>query len=225
MNSSSSVNAAPGLAAGEAPPVAVPEPHRRQVGNLVARRAARLSDTRDRSSTVAALARLRSNLGREPGTDPTVWAWTIDSVPGNPLGDEPSREEWAVHLALTMFAAHQQSRPSPMHHPGIGFGAAVARLDRAVAGADTEGPSPVRRRFDAAVTSGSLAELSHHLRGLVKQLRSAGIGLDYGMLADDLVQFQRLGGADEVRRRWARQYYHLDRDAPATPDTTSEEHQ
>jgi CRISPR system Cascade subunit CasB len=209
-----------------APPVAAPEPYRQQVGHLVARRAVRLADTRDRSSTIASLARLRANLGREPGTDPTVWAWTIDGVPGEPRGDAPTYEEWAVHLALTLFASHQQSRPGTMHHPGVGFGAAVARLDRAVAREGVDGPSSVRRRFDAAVTSASLPELAHHLRGLVKQLRGAGVGLDYGMLADDLVQFQRPGGADTVRRRWARQYYHLDRNVPvATPDTTSEENQ
>lgn len=66
----------------------------------------------------------------------------------------------------------------------------------------------MRRRFDAVVTSASFAELTHHLRGLVGQMRSADVGLDYGMLAQNLWDFQQPGRADSVRRQWARQYYH-----------------
>jgi len=53
----------------------------------------------------------------------------------------------------------------------------------------------------------------------------AEIALDYGMLADDLEQFQRAGSADAVRRRWARQFYHLakaDQDQNESTDTEKE---
>lgn len=201
------------------------------VGALVARRAAMLQETRARSATVASLAHLRANVGREPGADPRVWSLTVDGVPGEARGDEPSREERAVHAALTLYAVHQQSRPTGMHHPGVGLGRAVARLDRLRGGGDGEHTSPVRRRFDAVVTADSLGEAVQHLRGLITQLRSEGIDLDYGMLADDLDELQRPGGADAVRRRWARQFHHLSPDAgtdaaPIAPtDPTTEEQQ
>lgn len=203
------------------------------VGALVARRVRVLQESRSRSGTVAMLAHLRANVGREPGADPRVWTLTVDGVPGDPHGDEASPEERAVHAALTLFAVHQQSRPVGMHQHGVGLGRAVARLDRVRGGSDSEHTSPVRRRFDAVVTSDGLGEVVQHLRGLVTLLRSEGIGLDYGMLADDLDQFQRPGGADVVRRRWARQLHHLDPDAgagtdapPTVPtDPTTEEQQ
>jgi CRISPR system Cascade subunit CasB len=188
------------------------------VGALVARRATVLQETRSRSGTVAMLAHLRASVGREPGADPRVWSVTVDGVPGDPHGDEASPEERAVYAALTLFAVHQQSRLTGMHQSGVGLGRAVARLDRARGGGDAERISPVRRRFDAVVTSDGVGEVVHHLRGLVTQLRSEGIGLDYGMLADDLEQFQRPGGADTVRRRWARQLHRLDPDAGAATD-------
>ncbi len=199
------------------------------VAALVARRVTMLQETRTRSGTVAALAHLRANVGREPGADPRIWNLTVDGMPGDPRGDQASFEERAVHAALTLFAVHQQSRPTGMHQHGVGLGQAVSRLDRIRGGGDAEHTSPVRRRFDAVVTSESLGEAVHHLRGLVTQLRSEGIGLDYGMLAGDLDQLQRPGGADAVRRRWARQFHHLDAGIGAGPnesnETTTEEQQ
>ena len=179
------------------------------VGGLVAERAARLAKTRERSAVVATLAHLRANVNRDPGADGSIWAVTVDGVPGHPRGDEPTAEELAVHTALTLFATHQQGVAAEMHSAGAGFGQAVRRLDDLVGGGSDESPGPVRRRFNALVTAETLGELRNHLRGLVAQLRAKGIALDYGMLADDIYQFELPGQADAVRRRWARQYHRL----------------
>jgi CRISPR system Cascade subunit CasB len=181
-------------------------------GRYVARRATILQEGRQRSRTVAALAHLRANVGKEPGSDPAIWWLTVDGVPGNPRDDDPTREERATHAALTLYAVHQQARNEAMHRPGVGLGHAVGRLERRVGGAGDDRTSPVRRRFDAVVTATDVAEVTHHLRGLVTQMRGAAIGLDYGQLADDLVDFQFPTRQDDVRRRWARQFYHQDVD-------------
>lgn len=213
----------------ESPTEQTPEPRNRygDVGFLVQRRAAALQAGRHRSAVVATLARLRTNTGKEPGTDPAIWSQTVDGVPGTPWGDGPTPQEWAVHTAMTLFATHQQSRDAGMHRPGVGLGLAVARLERKQGGgADDERVSSLRRRFDAAVTAATPDELAHHLRGLVTQLRGGDEGLDYGLLADDLVQFQQPGKAGDVRRRWARQLYHLDLDPrPDTSAPSTEEQQ
>ena len=202
-----------------------------EVGLLVSRRAERLQRTRGTSSTTALLARLRDNVGREPGVAPEIWSVTVDGVSDDARSDVPTPQERAVHAALTLYAVHQQSRDAGAHRPGIGLGQAVSRLERerGWTGKDQdEGKvSPVRRRFNAVVTSTSLPELTHHLRGLVTLMRSEDVGLDYGLLADDLAQFQRPGGQDVVRRRWGRQLHHLDAapadpSAPTTNDSTTE---
>jgi len=195
------------------------------VGSLVARRAQRLQETRDKSATVAILARLRANINREPGIDSSIWALTIEDVPGRPFGDAPTAEELAVHTALTLFAIHQQSLAQPVHCDGVGFGQAVRQLENSHERSSEDGPSPVRRRFDAALTADSLSELRYHLRGLINLMRSSKshIVLDYGMLADDLRQFQRPGSAGAVRRRWARQFYNVQKtESDSTNPTTPE---
>ena len=205
-------------------------PRRGAVGKLVAQRAARLAGSRELSSSVAAFAHLRANVNREPGIDGSIWEITVDGVPGHPQSDEPTREELAVHTALTLFAVHQQGAGEEMHRGGVGLGQAVRRLDDIIGGGSDETVSPVRRRFNALVTAETLDELRNHLRGLVTQLRAKGIALDYGMLADDICQFQWPGQADSVRRRWARQYYRLLLTSTKQPEnqndkTTTEEDQ
>ena len=161
------------------------------------------------------MAALRGAIAREPGEVPEVWELTQVKVPDN-AGDAPTWEEIAVHTAMTLYAVHQQSRTVPMFRPGVGLG----RAARELVGRDEENPS-AQRRFNALVTSTTVAELRHHLRGFVSQLRARDIALDHAMLADDITRFQRPNGAKQVRLAWARQYYSLSPagDADATPRT------
>jgi CRISPR system Cascade subunit CasB len=212
-------------------------PGRTPVGDRVSARVQQLQATRGTSATTATLARLRANVAARPGIDPAIWSVTVDGVSPDARGDEPTHAEVATHLALTLYAVHQQSRDAGAHRPGTGLGQAVARLDRArgwsTKDQDEGKVSPVRRRFNAVVTATSTAEVAHHLRGLVSLMRSEDVGLDYGMLADDLAQLQKPGGKDVVRRRWGRQLHRLDpvgapadssTDAPTTHDTTPNHH-
>ena len=171
----------------------------------------------------AEVAALRKGANRAPGELPEIWELTRVEVPDG-AGDAPTWEETAVHTAMTLYAVHQQSRTEPMFVPGRGLGRAAHEL----VGTDEENPS-ARARFNALVTSTTVAELRHHLRNLVSLLRSRGIALDHAMLADDIVRFQRPGGAKSVRLAWARQYYSLPADgAVSAPgidhDTTSTNH-
>lgn len=161
------------------------------------------------------MAALRGAVAREPGEVPEVWELTQVKVPDN-AGDAPTREEIAVHTAMTLYAVHQQSRTAPMFRPGVGLG----RAARELVGRDEENPS-AQKHFNALVTSTTVAELRHHLRGFVSQLRARDIALDHAMLADDITRFQRPNGAKQVRLAWARQYYSLSPagDADAAPRT------
>jgi len=194
-------------------------PHR----ELVAKRCATLAKTSHLPASKAKLAHLRANLTKQPGIDSNITDYTIKDISPYEQGDEPTESEVAVHLAMTLFATHQQSQSESMQVDGIGFGQAVATLEaRNREGKKVEGTSPERRRFDAAVTSTNLTELAHHLRGLIGQLRAKGIGLDYGLLAGDLYRFQFPSGADSVRRKWARQFYRLE-SPKASPTLTDNE--
>lgn len=149
------------------------------------------------------VAALRSVVSHEPGADPSIWALTEPPSLREIRIDEPTREERATHAAVTLYALHQQSGASPVHVEGVRLGQAAAHL----IGNGEQESSAARRRFNTLATSSTFAELTHHLRSFVSQLRTEGVPLDYVDLYRDLLDFQCPGGAARVRRRWARELY------------------
>ena len=206
---------APAQAGGAPPEARRQERHlTKNAGRLVDRRIGgprglqtRLDDNKSRRAR-GELAALRRGVSRSPGELPEIWELTRVEVPDG-AGDAPTWEEIAVHTAMTLYAVHQQSRTEPMFSPGVGLGSAAHDL----VGRDEENPS-ARARFNALVTSTTVAELRHHLRSFVSLLRARGIALDHAMLADDIFRFQQPGGAKKVRLNWARQYYSLPAETP-----------
>lgn len=147
----------------------------------------------------ADLAALRRGIGREAGTVPEMWRfYTYLNASGS-----LTKELRAEHLALTLFAIHQQSKTDLMHHRETGLGTALLALKRS--GRFSE--DALDRRFAAAATATSLTEIAVHLRGLVNQLRLISQPLDYTKLVNDLTYWQSSNGSDIVRRRWGGQYF------------------
>ena len=214
---------APAQAGGAPPEARRQERHlTKNAGRLVDRRIGgprglqtRLDDNKSRRAR-GELAALRRGVSRSPGELPEIWELTRVEVPES-AGDAPTWEEIAVHTAMTLYAVHQQSRTKPMFSPGAGLGSAARRL---IGPPDEENPS-ARARFNALVTSTTVAELRHHLRSFVSLLRARGIALDHAMLADDVLRFQQPGGAKQVRLTWARQYYSLPTETRPAADPAS----
>ncbi|WP_326804605.1 type I-E CRISPR-associated protein Cse2/CasB [Streptomyces sp. NBC_01788] len=168
----------------------------------------------DQSHAVASLARLRRGAGREAGQLPDLWA-LIDTGPlhetrddARPLSErELVRAEDALHVALTLYALHQQSRRSGMHQADRpdrrrGLGAAVRRMMK-----PGEIDHPVHKRLVRAGTAPDLAVLAQRLRDIVVLLRREDIQLDHALLAGQLYTWQWPGGADTVRREWGRSFH------------------
>jgi CRISPR system Cascade subunit CasB len=188
----------------------------RPVGTVVHDRVQNLQEgiRANRSAAVAALARLRRGLGKPAGSVNDILQYTVaDEFIGHGAGDEPTAAENAAHIALTLYALHQQSQSERMHQRGWGLGRAVRRLHPDEPGVP---PNPVLRRFQVLGTSDSLDELVHHARGMVQLLRAKQVPLDYGLLADQLVTWQRPAGASVVRLWWGREFYRT-----TTPDDDS----
>jgi CRISPR system Cascade subunit CasB len=145
----------------------------------------------------------------------------IESVyeAGLPEADTKRAEE-AVHLAVTLWALHQQThRCTAMHEQrGHQLGSAVRQLR------GTHVEQPLRKRLVRAGTATSFDVLARQLRQIVVLLRGASQPLDYGVLADQLHLWQRCGGPDHVRRAWGSSF-HAPRARPgaATPSDTDKE--
>ena len=160
----------------------------------------------------AELAELRRGIGHQPGDLPALWGRILEQLPENCWGKNgPSEAEWAVYLALTLYALHQQGESSiSMNEKDCTLGQAVRQLAQknTPSGQDwTE--SSVLRRFNALATADSMPELAHHLRGMIQLLRAEKIRLDYPQLAAELYQFQFPEGAARVRLQWGRELYRM----------------
>ena len=78
----------------------------------------------------AELAELRRGVGRQPGDLPALWGALLADMPEQLQGSNgPSKAEWAVYTALTLFALHQQGEAGvSMNQPGRTLGGAVRQL-------------------------------------------------------------------------------------------------
>ncbi|MCK1816238.1 type I-E CRISPR-associated protein Cse2/CasB [Streptomyces sp. XM4011] len=198
---------------------------------------------RDNPAAVAALARLRRGAGRPAHDSPHGWgvdglehlaeltyaaqaATAPDGAAPFPSSNTPRgetvarRQEEAVHLAVTLWALHQQSiRDADMHRHGYSLGSAVRYLALGRTGAEQGAPpsqredadeqvnETIRKRFVRIGTSTSFESLSTRLRDMVVLLRNARVPLDYGRLADQLYRWQKDAWQADVRRAWGREFH------------------
>ncbi|RGE19820.1 type I-E CRISPR-associated protein Cse2/CasB [Leucobacter sp. wl10] len=162
---------------------------------------------RYRDGVPAAKATLAQLRRCDPATSEGVleaWESVFSGAPQELIGhgDSPTRAENALAAALHLYAVHQQSKQDPMHVAGTGLGAAIRRL--ANPGEPDSRERPTMRRYHALSTATEPAEILHHLRGLIRQLRDAGIPLDYATLASDIYFLGSPATRTQVRLTWAR---------------------
>lgn len=163
---------------------------------------------RSQPETRAALANLRRGVGRKPGEMPQLYGEFLEDMPETMYsdGNEPSYAEWAVYMAVTLYALHQQSKDiceNNMNREKISLGEAASKL-----AADKDDRERIWRRFYVVATSEDMQEMSYHLRGLIQLLRDKDIPLDYPRLAKDLFLYQSSReSADSVRLTWGQDFY------------------
>lgn len=154
----------------------------------------------------AELANLRRGAGKKPGDLPELWGTILKDMPEEFQGKdgEASCEEWAIYIALTTFAVHQQGRSqNEWMSSDCPFGSAVRKLSPN----EDDSFERVLRRFNAFATAADIDEAAHYLRGLAQLLRSEGISFDYPELAADLHCFQTYEGASKMRLKWGQDFY------------------
>ena len=136
----------------------------------------------------AELAKLRRGIGHAPGDLPELWGSFLLEMPESFQGrSAPSAAEWAVYLALTLYALHQQGEENvSMNEKGCTLGRAVRLLaQNSAAAAQDWTESSVLRRFNALATADSMPEVSHYLRGMVQLFRRNEPKLGPGPLPDE----------------------------------------
>ena len=99
-----------------------------KIGEYVSKRIDILSKQKDTPSGRARLARLRCGVGKTPGELPELWGEFLSDLPEDMLSRDgvPTQGEWAIYLALTLYALHQQGSSDIVHKKGEGLGRATA---------------------------------------------------------------------------------------------------
>lgn len=199
----------------------------------------------DRPSAVSTVARLRRGAGHPAHDVQDLWglvgteqlalvlAESSEERSERPLDHE--RAEEALHLAITLWALHQQShRDTDTHVGGYGLGRAVRLLMAPTAATPSSAQKPsdsatapdrpaseagkkptaepeideaVRRRFVRVGTATTLDVLAQRLREIVLLLRKDAIPLDYALLADQFYGWQLPYAQQAVRRTWGRDFH------------------
>lgn len=164
----------------------------------------------DTPMSKAKLATLRRGLGKDPADSPEVWSVTMDRMPDMLASKgkdvtEATDAEWAIHITLTLYALHRQGNDRPVYSKDRSFATAI----RSLMDPTDETGGPIKRRFDALVTSESVPELGNHARGMVQLLRSADrpTAFDYPALAKDIFLFGNPSGRKSVRLRWGQDFF------------------
>lgn len=181
------------------------ESRKQQVYGYVARRVEWLLKQRESGGGKAELAELRRGVGHAPGEMPRLWGMFLENLPEEMMSASgiPTRAEWAIYAALTLFALHQQGQGHAMHQKEVCLGEAAARLMET-----PEDRERIWRRLNVVAESEDMASVSYYLRSLVQLLKSGGIPLDYAQLAADLYDFQSPEEAAKVRLRWGQSFFH-----------------
>ena len=179
----------------------------KEIQNFVAGRIHFLENMGDDGRRKALLAELRRGVGKRPGELPQLWGLLFQKLPEELMGTgaAPSREEWAIYTALTLYAYHQQGKDvaaESMNVPDVGIGHAAAMLVE-----KEDDLQSVQGRFNRFALAADMPQAVIYLRGLIGLLRRKGIGLDYPMLAADLYRYQFYEGAPDVRLAWGRDFY------------------
>lgn len=167
------------------------------------------------------LAELRRSVATRPGENTATWSIEFENLPEElaGIGTQPATPaEWAMHLAITNYAVHQQSKTSPMYVPTNytnkelhGLGHAVHQLvileqkDKLKQLEHDQMPT----RFNALITAETIEGTAHYLRQIVSQLRGKSIPLDYSRLAGQLFDLGSPYTRNNVRLELAREYTHI----------------
>jgi len=167
-----------------------------------------LSLAKEGQENRAALAELRSGLGKEPGEMARVHKHVVPYLP------EKGYDDRCYYLLATLFGAF------PQHRNGRSLGAAFR---------------PLRQKSDSmegrfvALLNAHPDDLDDHLRHAVRLLQNNDEPLDWFGLFDDLLQWDHPHG--HVQLQWARDFYRTDHagqtgaGSELTPNQEEEEHE
>lgn len=183
----------------------------KEVGQFMNRKLSYLEAISNQGEGKAIYSKLRRGLGRAPGEDPELLGALLIDMPEEFLskGSEPTREEWACYISMTLYAMHQQGNDPNIKslntQENVSLGAAMATYVQQAG--DSNAQKRMAVRLQMLNTSKDMKEFSYHLKSIIQLLKTKGIALNYSKLAEDLYLCQNQDRKSGVFLRWGQDFY------------------
>ena len=170
-----------------------------------------LDNARDTPRTKAIFANIRNSINKDSSFNMDALAFVFQNIPEEFLGFNKNLNDYekAILTAVQMYALHQQAKVESVLKLDYKEGDKIQNLGDALKTArDKEDDTKaLDRRFNGMITSSNFEELSHHLRQMIKLLKSkSDAKVDYASLADDLYWFLK-NQREGFKINWSRSYY------------------
>ena len=154
------------------------------------------------------LANIRNSINRPLNNSTNLLQLLFRYLPEDFLSADGklTNEEKAVVTTIQLYALHQQSKKDSVllsdeyeKWKNLGYSLSFLRSEKNSVAVD--------RRFNNMITSSTFEELSHHMRQMIKLLKSkTDAKVNYTKLSGDLYKFLT-GHGEEVKFSWASRYY------------------
>lgn len=154
------------------------------------------------------LANIRNSINRPLNNSTNLLQLLFRYLPEDFLSTDGklTNEEKAVVTTIQLYALHQQSKKDSVllsdedeKWKNLGYSLSFLRSEKNSVAVD--------RRFNTMITSSTFEELSHHMRQMIKLLKSkTDAKVNYTKLSGDLYKFLT-GYGEEVKFSWASRYY------------------
>lgn len=159
----------------------------------------------------ARLAQLRKGLGKIPGDEPNLFGILLQEMPESFLSNtgEPTKEEWACYIALTLYAKHQQGKNindnnmNTFEHVSLGTAMRLLALKQG----DNNAMKRIQKKYKSLGEALDIKALAYYLRGIISLLSNKTIKLNYALLAADLYEIQFEESKSKVILRWGQDLY------------------
>ena len=170
-----------------------------------------LDDKRDNPSKKALFANIRNSINKDSSVNTDAMAFVFQNIPEEFLGFNKNLNDYekAILTAVQMYALHQQAKTDSVLKIDYDEGERRQNLGDALGTMrkKEDDNKAIDRRFNAMITSSNFDELSHHLRQMIKLLKSkSDAKVDYASLADDLYWFLK-NQREGLKIKWSRSYY------------------
>lgn len=173
-----------------------------------------LNETRKNPSTKAILANLRNSSNRPIGENIESLAFIFSMVPEDELGISYKLNSFEDTLltVLQLYALYQQGKDEQVIFNEEGQSKSFGMSLKSIKTSEKDESNSTDLRFNALISASDFIELKHHLRQLIKILRSkTDDKVDFPTLAKDLFEYKKYNSKDSIRIKWARDYYRINK--------------